>query len=183
MERLSRSDTIGLRLDWGVCPRGEPTPLECERERGGIWCDLNVPLSFIILSIGEKIYDSHVLVANTGDEGTANRCGPCARALWPNVGSIGIASSSGSVGLQMGQTEIYIPATRIFALLPRGYTQGLYSRSAQSTAAGGETSSHRYLDRQPKSCLLGRLAGWQSGSAGKTPLTGTVWLANPRCIL
>jgi hypothetical protein len=89
---------------------------------GGIWCDVSVPLSFISLSIGEETHDSHVLVANTGDDGTANSCGPCARALWSNVGSIGIASSSGSVEFQTGQTENHIPATRVFALLPRGYT-------------------------------------------------------------
>jgi hypothetical protein len=47
------------------------------------------------------------------------------RALWSNVlGSIGIASTSGSVELQTGQNKIHIPATWIFALLPWEYAQG-----------------------------------------------------------
>jgi len=84
--------------------------------------------------------------------------------LWSNVGSIGIASSLASVEFQTGQAEVHIPATCIFALLPRGYIQGLSGRSTQSTAAAAR-SSHRHLDRQPKSCLFDRLAGWHSGSA------------------
>ncbi|CRL31145.1 unnamed protein product [Penicillium camemberti] len=40
-------------------------------------------------------------VAKATDEETAKSCSPCARALWSNVlGSIEIASTSGSVELQ-----------------------------------------------------------------------------------
>jgi hypothetical protein len=147
---------------------------------GGIWCDVNVPLSFISLSIGEEIYDSHVLVANTGDEGTAKSCG-CARALWSNAGSIGIASSSGSVEFQTGQAKVHIPATGIFALLLWEHKQWLYSRSA-SRLFGGDLVAQTL---GPASLRLIPLIGWLVGTVDgeSTFSTGTFWLAGPRCIL
>lgn len=148
---------------------------------GGIWCDVNVPLSFISLSIGGKIYDSHVLVANTGDEGTAKSCGPCARALWSNVGSIGIASSSGSVESQTGQAKVHIPATGIFALLLWEHTQWLYSRSASRLLWRRPRRTDTWTS-QPEARPFDRLAGWYSGWR-TTFSTGTFWLAGPRCIL
>ena len=116
---------------------------------GPLSCDVNGSLSCISLYISKLLHDLHVQVAKTKDEETAKSCGPCARALWSNVlGSIGIASTSGSVELQTGQTKIQIPATWIFALLPWEYAQGLYSRSAQSAGAERhQTSSHRCLDQ------------------------------------
>ncbi|CAP79478.1 hypothetical protein PCH_Pc19g00620 [Penicillium rubens Wisconsin 54-1255] len=99
-------------------------------------------------------------VAKTRDEETAKSCGPCARALWSNVlGSIGIASTSGSVELQTGQTKIQIPATWIFALLPWGYMRDC---SVDQLSRLGRRGRHLRLNdctSQPKSCLFDRLAG------------------------
>ena len=128
------------------------------------------------------VHDSHVLLANTRDEEMTKSCGPCV-ALWLTVlGSIGIASTSGSVELQTCQAKIHIPATRIFALLPWEYAQRLYSRSAQSTVA----ERHLRIDvwtSQPKSCPIGRLAACKVDWLRTISSTGTVWLAGPCCIL
>jgi hypothetical protein len=46
-----------------------------------LWCDVNGSLSFISLQIGGTFHYSHVRVVSTMDEGTAQSCVPCARAL------------------------------------------------------------------------------------------------------
>jgi hypothetical protein len=61
------------------------------------------------------VHDLHVLLAKTRDEEMTKSCGPCV-ALWLTaLGSIGIASTSGSVELQTGQAK--------FTYLRHGYSR------------------------------------------------------------
>ncbi|CAP79431.1 hypothetical protein PCH_Pc19g00150 [Penicillium rubens Wisconsin 54-1255] len=120
--------------------------------------------------IGEIIHDSHGRAAKTTDEETAKSCSPCARALWSNVlGSIEIASTSGSVELQTGQAKIHISAAWIVAFLPWEYAEAGAAFAFRCSAGGTGKSGVRKRDAE-STAESEVTVGWMCGCSTRQPL-------------